>query len=104
MARNVNRAVVGVALAAAFILARMNLVVGVIGTEDDRANLMCVGVLAIGIIGAIIAHSRPDGMARTLFATALAQAVVPAIVTGRQVQSGSYQGKALPPGGRATLI
>jgi hypothetical protein len=51
----------------------MNLAVGVIGTEDDPANLMYVGVLAVGIIGAIIARFRPHGMARTLFATALAQ-------------------------------
>jgi hypothetical protein len=79
LARNANRAALGVALAAAFILIWMNLAVGVIGTEDDRANLMYVGVLAIGVIGAIIADFRPDGMARALFATALAQAVVAAI-------------------------
>jgi hypothetical protein len=34
------------------------------------------GVLAIGIIGAIIARFRPHGMARALFATGLAQASV----------------------------
>ncbi|MDQ5828638.1 MAG: hypothetical protein M3324_01925, partial [Actinomycetota bacterium] len=53
--------------------------VGVIGTEDDLANLMYVGVLAVGIIGAIIARFRPPGMARALFATALAQALVAVI-------------------------
>ena len=57
------RAAVGVALAAAFILVWMNLAVGVIGTEDEPANLMYVGVLAVGIIGAIIARFRPHGMA-----------------------------------------
>jgi hypothetical protein len=35
---------------------------------------MYIGVLAVGIIGAIIARLRPRGMARALFATALAQA------------------------------
>ena len=40
---------------------------------------MYVGVLAVGIIGAIIARFRPHGMARALFATALAQALVAVI-------------------------
>jgi hypothetical protein len=73
------RAAVGVALAAAFILVWMNLAVGVIGTEDDLANLMYVGVLTVGIIGAIIARFRPHEMARALFATAFAQALVAVI-------------------------
>jgi hypothetical protein len=74
------RAAVGVALAAAFILVWVNLAVGIIGTEDYLANLMYVGVLAVGIIGAIIARFQPHGMARALFATALAQALVAVIV------------------------
>jgi len=36
-------------------------------------------VLAVGIVGAIIARFRPHGMARALFATALAQALVSVI-------------------------
>ena len=70
------RAAVAVALGAAFILVWVNGAVGVIGTERDDANLMYGGVLAVGIIGAIIARFQPDGMARALFATALAQALV----------------------------
>ena len=73
------RAAVGVALAAAFILVWMNLAVGIIGTEDNPANLMYGGVLAVGIIGAIIARFQPHGMARALVATALAQALVAVI-------------------------
>jgi len=42
--------------------------------------LMYFGVLAVGIIGAIIARFRPHAMARALFATALAQALVVVIV------------------------
>ena len=57
----------------------MNGAVGVIGTESDDANLMYGGVLAVGVIGAVIARFRPDGMARALFATALAQALVAVI-------------------------
>jgi len=76
---NAYRAAVGVALAAAFILVWVNGAVGIIGSEDNPANLMYGGVLAVGIIGAIIARFQPDGMARALFATALAQALVAVI-------------------------
>jgi len=74
------RFAVGVALAAALLLVWINLAVGVIGTEDDLANLMYIGVLAVGIIGAIVARFQPHGMVRALFATALAQALVAVIV------------------------
>jgi hypothetical protein len=70
---------VGMALAAAFLLVWLNLAVGIIGSEDNPANLMYFGVLGIGFLGSIIAELRPQGMARTLFAMALAQAVVPVI-------------------------
>jgi len=73
------RAAVGVALAAAFLLVWVNGAVGIIGSEDNPANLMYGGVLAVGIIGAIIARFQPHGMARALFATALAQALVAVI-------------------------
>jgi hypothetical protein len=73
------RAAVGVAIAAAFILAWMVGAVGVIGEDGDRADLMYGGVLAVGIIGAIIARFQPVGMARALLAMALAQALVAVI-------------------------
>lgn len=73
------RAAVGVAVAAALLLVWINLAVGVIGSEDNPANVLYIGVLAVGIIGAIIARLEPRGMARASFATALAQMLVPAI-------------------------
>ena len=76
---NAYRAAVGVAVAAAFILVWMNLAVGIIGTEDNPANLMFGGVPAVGIVGAAIARFQPHGMARALVATALAQALVAVI-------------------------
>src|ERR671913_2653100 len=60
------RAAVGIAVAAAFILVWMNLAVGIIGTEDNSLNLMFGGVLAVGIVGAVIARLQPHGMARAL--------------------------------------
>ena len=84
------RAAVGVAAAAAFILVWMNLAVGIIGTENNPANLMFGGVLAVGIIGAIVARFQPDGMARALFATALAQMLVAVIALIAGMQHGGY--------------
>jgi len=70
------RAAVGVAVVAAFALTWMNLAVGIIGSEADPANLMHAGVLAVGLLGALVVRFRPRGMARALAATALAQASV----------------------------
>jgi hypothetical protein len=74
------RFAVALALAAAFLIVWLNAAAGLIGIEDDDpANLLYVGVLAIGFIGASIARLQPRGLARALFATALAQALVGAI-------------------------
>lgn len=70
------RLAVGVALAAALMLVWLSLGVGIIGRDGDPANLMYFGVIAVGVIGALIARFRPLGMARVLVATALAQTLV----------------------------
>jgi hypothetical protein len=57
----------------------MNLAVGIIGSEENPANLMYGGVLAVGIMGAVLARFQPHGMARALVGTALAQALVAVI-------------------------
>ena len=84
------RAAVGVAIAAAFILVWMIPAVGVLGVEGDPADLMYIGVLAVGIIGAIIARFQPRGMALALFATALAQALVAVIALIAGMHRASY--------------
>jgi hypothetical protein len=67
------RVAVGVALAAALMLVWLMGAVGIVGVEGDPADLMYFGVLAVGIVGTIIARLRPEGMARALIAMALAQ-------------------------------
>jgi hypothetical protein len=74
------RAAVGLAVVAGFLLIWMNLAVGIIGSENNPINLIYLGVLAIGIIGASISHLRPLGMSRTMFAIAITQILVPVIV------------------------
>ena len=67
------RSAIGLSLATPLLLVWMIGAVGVLGREGDRADLMYIGVFAVGIIGAIIARFHPHGLARALFATALAQ-------------------------------
>ena len=69
-------AAVGIAVAAALLVVWRH---AAVATEDDSPGLLLLGVLVVGIMGAIIARFRPQGMARALFATALAQAMVAVI-------------------------
>lgn len=70
------RAGLGLALATAVVLILANGAVGIIGSEDNAANLMYGGVLAVGLVGALVARFRPAGMARAMAATAAAHVVV----------------------------
>ncbi len=70
------RLAAGVALGGALILVWLSLGVGIIGADGDPANLMYFGVLAVGIVGALMARFHPRGMARALIAMALAQALI----------------------------
>jgi hypothetical protein len=90
------RAAIVIALAAAFILVWLSLGVGIIGKDGDPANRMYFGVLAVGIIGAIFARLQPRGMARALFATALAQVLVAGVAL--------IAGLGLPWSGPAKLL
>lgn len=74
--RNAYRAAVGFAVAAALLSAWINLAVGVIGSEDDPANWMYAGVVAVALAGALLARLRPPGMAVAMAAAAAAQALV----------------------------
>ena len=67
----------GIGLGACLLLVWINAAVGIIG--DGPANMMYGGVLVVGFIGTIIARLRPQGMAFTLFAMAIAQVLVPVI-------------------------
>lgn len=77
--RTTYRFALAIALAAAFFLIWLSLGVGIIGRDGDPANRLYFGVLAIGIVGALLARCRPHGMARALLATALAQTAVAAV-------------------------
>jgi hypothetical protein len=67
----------GVTVAASLLLVWGNLAVGFIGSEDNPANLLYAGVLAVGFLGAVLAKLQPLGMSKVMFATALSQFAVP---------------------------
>ena len=92
---------VGLALLATFILFWAIGAVGLLGPEIGRntADLIYLGVPAVGVIGAIIARCRPQGMARAMFATALAVLSLPVIlVAGLTPLSPNIAGDAFPHG------
>ena len=69
-------AAAGVAIVAGVLLIVVTGAVGIIGTENNDANLMYAGVLLVGLAGAIIARFEPHGMSRAMIATALTQITV----------------------------
>lgn len=64
------------ALAAIFLLIWLNLAVGIIGDEDNPANLMFAVPIALAVGGAIAAGLRPNGMACAMVAAAVAEAMI----------------------------
>lgn len=67
----------GIALGVAFVLVWMNAAVGIIG--DGPVNLLYLGVLVVGLVGACSVRFHARGMALALFATAVAQMSIPVI-------------------------
>ncbi len=72
------RAAVGLAALTAFLLVWVNAAVGIIGDENP-ANILYLGVLVVGFLGALMSRLESRGMARALFMTAFAQFLVPVI-------------------------
>jgi hypothetical protein len=80
------------ALAAVVLLVWVNGAVGIIGNEDEAANLLYLGVIAVAFIGAVIARFQPGGMMRAMAATAVAQigVAVTALVLGWGATSANW--------------
>lgn len=73
------KAGLGLALIASVLLVWINGAVGIIGSEDNPANLMYLGVLSVGIIGAFAGGLQAQGLWKALLATAIAEALVTVI-------------------------
>lgn len=96
------RAAIGVAVAAGLLLMWINLAVGIIGSEDNPANVLYGGVLTVGFVGAGIARFRARGMKRVMYVTALAQAFVPVLAI--VIWWPQFRTVAEPPGVAGVLI
>ncbi|NNC74037.1 MAG: hypothetical protein HKN93_00865 [Acidimicrobiia bacterium] len=92
---NTYRFAMVLALAAAFFMVWMALGVGILGDPGDLADLMYVGVIAVGLIGALVARFRATGMTRALLAAALAQIIVALVVLVTGLQEGPSAGTML---------
>ncbi|MBI5467460.1 MAG: hypothetical protein HY975_04620 [Candidatus Kerfeldbacteria bacterium] len=97
VARRMNdyayRTAVALAVLSSLMLVWINAAVGIIGNEDNPANLMYFAVLAVGFLGAIFSRFRALGMSRVMFAMAVIQMPIPVIA----LIIGPRQG-AEPPG------
>ncbi len=67
---------VGIAVMAAIFIVVTTGAVGIIGSEDNDANLLYLGVLAFALIGAAITRFQPRPMTWVLSATAVATASI----------------------------
>lgn len=76
------------AVAATFLTIWINGAVGIIGDEDNPANLMFAAVLMVALFGSIAALFRPAGMALAMFAAAAVQAAVGVIAVAGGMASG----------------
>ncbi|MDJ0918415.1 MAG: hypothetical protein QNJ05_11665 [Woeseiaceae bacterium] len=59
-----------------FLVAWINGAVGIIGSEENDANLLFFGILAMGAVGALLARLKAAGMVRVLVAMAAAQVLI----------------------------
>jgi hypothetical protein len=74
------RAAVALAALAGLVLLWINLAVGIVGSEQHPANLMFHGVVALAVVGSLLARGRPRGMAITMAAAAGAMAAIALVV------------------------
>lgn len=91
------RVAIGFALCTGFFLIWVNLAVGIIGSENNPINLLYFGVIAVGVMGALLVRFKSKGMIFTMFAMALAQALVAVMA----LAGGYYQS---PPGYATGII
>jgi hypothetical protein len=63
-----------VAVLTAFLTVWVNLAVGMIGSEDNRYNLVFACVIVVALLAAFLARFRSAGMAKAMAAAAVAQA------------------------------
>ncbi|TYZ10045.1 hypothetical protein FY528_09265 [Hymenobacter lutimineralis] len=69
----------GVAVLAGLLLVWANAAVGLVGSNDNPANLLYGAVLGVAVIGGVVTRFQPRGLSNAMFAAALTYLVVTAI-------------------------
>ena len=72
----VYRVALGLALASILLLLWSNFAVGIIGSENNSINLLYLGVLLVGSIGALLNQFKPRGLSFTLLAMTCTQVAI----------------------------
>jgi hypothetical protein len=72
----VYRTGVGMAIMGTLLLIWINAAVGI---TDSVADVVYLGVPVVGLVGGVLGRFRPEGMAKALFATAVAQVLITVI-------------------------
>jgi hypothetical protein len=88
---------IALGLAAGFLAIWINLAVGIVGNEDNPINLVFMGVVALGIAGALVARGEARLMVRAMVVPAVVQAAIGATVF-------VFNASAEPPGRVGLLI
>jgi len=79
----------GLAVLASVLLLWINAAVGIIGSEDEPANLLYLAVLAAAFVGAVASRFRARGLSRTMASAAALQALIGAVAVLRGWGEGS---------------
>ena len=86
------------ALLTGFLLVWINGAVGMIGNEDNPANLVFGVIILMAIAGTIVAKAKAEGMVRAMAVAASAQAIVGLVVFARGIAANE------PPGALGLLM
>lgn len=87
------RIAIACALGTTFLLIWVNLAVGLIGSGPHAGNLMYLGVIVIGIIGAIFSRFTAGGLERTMYAMAFSLVLIAVIALMANMQN--YPGSSV---------
>ena len=69
-----------IAIGTVFLLVWINLAVGIILSENNVENLLFAGVIAVAAVAVAHAGTRPERLARAMYAAAVAEALVAVVV------------------------
>lgn len=92
MSNTTYRIAAAIAVMAGFVQIWMNVAVGIVGSEENPANLGFFMVVATAAACAFTARFRPEGMVRAMIATAGVQAMLGVVIATAPVNADEAMG------------